>query len=459
MPELAQVRTLAFNNEEIGMGFNSQTGLAVGTPLEGFTVQVNSVAPGAEATASISIISTHDELQERLDMSFDAKGRYGLVSASLKAKFSQQTNYNSMSTFVVASVVVQNAFKRGRGFKVREDVKPLLQPNRIGEFRKAFGDSFVRGLQTGGEFYAVVRITSVSTKTQTDLGLALRAECNGLAAAGSFKTAFTMANQSANTRSEFEATMYQRAGSGASISPTASIEEVIKRFKTFPAIVKAEPSAYETEVATYDTLPLPIPTPEEQEIFVAALSDAREKMLRYIQTRNDLELAFLKPEFFDRAPSSDTVRSAAAVYLRLINAVADHATKLSRGQIAPKFFDPSLLNPPLVEPTPIRLVKKNLPPAPSIRVPEFVQTDWDTIESILRELIGSPVEDLVRLDPGRRQQIEFLGRIHVGELRLEAEPDKLARIGSGAVVSAQFPGASSLIAPGATFVLQLVSAI
>ena len=36
---LAQVRRLAFNDEEIGMGFNSESGLAVGTAVEGFTVQ------------------------------------------------------------------------------------------------------------------------------------------------------------------------------------------------------------------------------------------------------------------------------------------------------------------------------------------------------------------------------------------------------------------------------------
>jgi hypothetical protein len=43
-------------------------------------------------------------------------------------------------------------------------------------------DSFVRGPQTGGEFYAVVRITSVSTSTQTQLAAQAQAALNGLIA-------------------------------------------------------------------------------------------------------------------------------------------------------------------------------------------------------------------------------------------------------------------------------------
>ena len=113
-----QIRRLAYNDEGIGMGFNSQTGLAVGTALEGFTVQANPSASGAEVTSAISIVSTHEELQESLGMSFEAhkQGRYGLVAGSEKAQFSEKTNYNSMWTFIAASVVVENPLRRGKSF-------------------------------------------------------------------------------------------------------------------------------------------------------------------------------------------------------------------------------------------------------------------------------------------------------------------------------------------------------
>jgi hypothetical protein len=46
MPRVPQVRRILFNDEEIGMGFNSESGLAVGTALEGFAVHEDSAASG-----------------------------------------------------------------------------------------------------------------------------------------------------------------------------------------------------------------------------------------------------------------------------------------------------------------------------------------------------------------------------------------------------------------------------
>lgn len=256
MPNVPQVRRVIFNDEEIGMGFNSASGLAVGTALESFTVGANPDAGGMEVTASITIVNSHEELMENLGMSFEAQGRYGFYSGSAKAKFSESSNFNTTSTFLIARCLVENPLKRGKNFKVTAAAQGLLNSQQFDEFKKAFGDSFVRGLQTGGEFYAVIRITSVSTSTQSSLAATLQGEANGLVASGSFKVAFETASSSASTRSEFTATMFQKAGSGAQIAPTVEISEVISRFKQFPSIASASAAAYETEVATYDTIPL-----------------------------------------------------------------------------------------------------------------------------------------------------------------------------------------------------------
>lgn len=52
---VAQVRRITFNDEEIGMGFNSESGLAVGTALENFAVQEVPSAPGLGVSAANSI--------------------------------------------------------------------------------------------------------------------------------------------------------------------------------------------------------------------------------------------------------------------------------------------------------------------------------------------------------------------------------------------------------------------
>lgn len=384
MPTVPQVRRIIFDEEEIGMGFNSESGLAVGTALQDFTVEENPAASGQEVTSSITIVGSHEELMEKLGMSFQAQGRYGFFSASAKAKFSESSNFNSTSTFLVAHCIVHNPLRRGKNFKVSSDAKALLDANRFREFKTAFGDSFVRGLQTGGEFYSVIRITSMSASKQFDLAATLQAEANGLVAGGSFKASFTEANSSASTRSEFTATMYQNAGSGPEIAPIVEISEAITRFKRFPEIASASAAAFETEVATYDTLPLPVPTAEEQEDFLFALVDAREKKLRYIQTRNDLEFALRNPAFFDTPPPNDVLMSAIGTYTRLINAVMDHASQLSRGQITPpRIFDPNATSPPIAEPERIPLQRAAIvPPESSVEVPSVVIPDWHFLQDV-----------------------------------------------------------------------------
>ena len=236
--KVPQVRRILFNGEEIGMGFNSETGLAVGTALEGFTVDADPVASGGEVFATVTIVDTHESLMDSLGLSFEAQGRYGFFSGGAKMNFAESSSFNSTSTFLVAKCVVRNALRRGRGFRVIKDpAKLLLDSQRFEEFRTAFGDCFVRGLQTGGEFYAVIRITSLSTTTQLKLSATLHAEYNGLVAAGSFQAAFELANQEASTRSEFTATMFQRAGGASNcrrLFPSAKQLAVTRTWRESP---------------------------------------------------------------------------------------------------------------------------------------------------------------------------------------------------------------------------------
>src|SRR5262245_18471668 len=97
MQKVPQVRPLMTNDKSIGMGFNSESGLAVGTPLKiaDIIVGEDPVAPGQEVLSDISIITTHDELMEKIGMSVEAQGRYGFFSGALKAQFAESTDYNS----------------------------------------------------------------------------------------------------------------------------------------------------------------------------------------------------------------------------------------------------------------------------------------------------------------------------------------------------------------------------
>jgi hypothetical protein len=345
---VAQVRRLNYNGEDIGMGFNSDTGLAVGTALK-FTTPTGIVSQ--EVSADVTIVTSHTDLMSSLHMSAGLEGRYAFASGSLKTDFAQKTQYNSSSTFVVAKMVVNNVVTRGQNFTLNPDQQHLLD-SQIDVFNRAFGDSFVRGHYTGGEFYAVMRITSVDSKTESNLAFSLHASVQGGIAGVDFKGDFDKANTQADTKSEFSVTFYQKGGVGADeIGTTLDIDDIKKRLKDFPNAVRDHAFPYFIEVATYDTIPLPLPTKEQQEDFLIAIADADEKKLKYLQGHNDCDFASEHPDYFFDPPARPVLLTMSETYLQLANGAIDHAVRLSKGEIVPpRLFDPAKLTPPVSEP-------------------------------------------------------------------------------------------------------------
>ena len=360
MPDasVAQVRRLNYGGEDIGMGFNSDTGLGIGVALD-FTLPPPEISQ--EVEADVTIVTSHEELMSSLHMSMEVEGRYAFSTAGGKVDFAKKTQYNSTSTFVVARMVITNTVKRGRDFRIKPDLQHLLAPGQLEVFERAFGDSFVRAHYNGGEFYAVMRVTSVDSKTESSLAVSLHAAVQGGIAAADFKAKLESANQSSQTRSEFSVHYYQKGGLGREeAGATLDVAEIKQRLKDFPDAVKNHPFPYYIEVATYDTIPLPLPTKQQREDFLLALTDANTKKLKYLQRRNDCEFAAEHPEYFTDPPSRAVLLTMAGTYSRLVNATIDHAQRLSNGRIdPPRLFDPSALVPPVVEPD-VRLRKRDV---------------------------------------------------------------------------------------------------
>src|SRR5207253_8972316 len=138
----------------------------------------------------------------------------------------------------VGRMVISTTVQRGRYFRLEPDLERLLQPGQLDVFNRAFGDSCVRAHFGGGEFYAVMRVTSVDSKTESKLATALHASVQGGIGAADFKGALDTANQSDSTRSEFSVHYYQKGGVGQQESgATLDVDEIKQRLKDFPDAV------------------------------------------------------------------------------------------------------------------------------------------------------------------------------------------------------------------------------
>jgi hypothetical protein len=387
-----QVRLIDFTDAEpqTGMGFNSATLVFPGTALSFSPGSPDPAETGQVVTGRATIINSHEELMDRIGISVAASGRYGLAKASAKVDFSKTTGFNLSSTFVLAQASVINPIVRGKDFQLIQRASDLINALNIDGFKNAFGDSFVRGIKSGGEFFAVFRLTCLRQETTSQLAASLTGEINGLVAAGSFSAALNTAKQSENDRAEVEISFYQAAGSGVTASITLNVDEILTRLRNFPAIARDNPFPFKAEIATYDTIPIPMPTPVEIEDFIFSMSQDEKKKLDYIKHKNDVDFALQHAEYFDDLPSRTQLQADSEVYTQLINAVMHHQVQLAKGRFpTPEVFDPARVG--LTEPVPTEFKRKATAQPPSqhpstITVPDVLEEDANLAQATLEAL-------------------------------------------------------------------------
>jgi hypothetical protein len=120
-------------------------------------------------------------------------------------------------------------------------------------FQEMYGDVFVRGLQTGGRFFACVEVFTSDQADQTSLSTELKGSFGLLSTKVNFSSGFTHALENRSMK----ITVYHEGGVVAK-EPT-SLEEVENIASTFAATVEDKPVAYAALLDPYSILDLPNP--------------------------------------------------------------------------------------------------------------------------------------------------------------------------------------------------------
>jgi hypothetical protein len=340
-----------FAGHVIGEGVSDQTLERVGTGFTPDTISEDQAADGQAATFKFRMVTSQQSLENELNIGAELDARYGLFSGGARFDFAQSSSVNTKSTYVLASATVRNALRMGRDFRPGEDAKRLIQAGDKAGFEAAFGTRFVQALRTGGELYALVRITSSSMTHQTKIAASLHAEYNGLAAAGSFKASFDMARNDAASHTEVDVTFHQIGGQGAQIVFVgADADKIKQQMSAFAAAVHDNAVAFEAELLSYEALAIPFPSDEELENKRRILDDCLRKKQRYWSILSDLRLAMdpMAGEIFADLPPAETLMELQFRFQGLLNELMNHARAVASGQIPPALFNPADEPPPPV---------------------------------------------------------------------------------------------------------------
>ena len=347
---MSQVIKIPFDDQQIGQGFNYDSRESVGIGLSVTSISED-IPDGQIVRTSFKSVATQESLMESLGVSASADVRYGLFSGGAKFDFAQSHAVNSYSSFIAGRCEVQNATRHGHGFRLTEDAQALVTAGNKKDFKIAFGDMYVRSLKTGGEFYVVAQITSASEEHQSKMAASLHAEYNSLAASGTFKASFETAMKETSNRCEITVFMSQAGGIGAQASFTGpDATKILERLSVFPQSAHDHPVGYEVELATYDTIPINVATPEEREDQNIVLADCLNQKSKLLKALSDLDF-LLGPSadvFFEKLPATTELTKLQEQYRTTLNGLMAHAIKVATGKMnPPQLFVATPIPPPL----------------------------------------------------------------------------------------------------------------
>ncbi|KLL10629.1 hypothetical protein FrCorBMG51_16735 [Protofrankia coriariae] len=324
----------------LGVGINDLNG-AIGAVQAVTFADVESPTGdlGAEIEYETRLINSSEQLMSSLGVTVSAEGRYGLFQSEGKFDFAERSRFNSQSTFLVARTYMTTGFQRIVNPQPTDDAKALVADGRTDRFRERYGDLFINGIRSGGEYLAVISITSQRTEDQSKLAVSLKASFDGIAAGGSVDASLKKEIEEIRSRSEVRVSTYQRGGTGDQVSYTATLDQVNQRLATFPIAVEQAPKAIYVLATPYSSLIFPsepswFDLRRQQEV----LQDGLRKRLQLLTLRNDIELVLLHPEYFQDPPTSAILSGWSAEVTRLINALDDHVSRVVDSVEAAEFF-------------------------------------------------------------------------------------------------------------------------
>ena len=287
----------------LGRGYNTLNGETVGSVFLNPQWEESLAANGQEVDFFMKRIDSSESMHESLEISVGVDGNYGPFF-SMEGNFqnSAASSYNSHSIFYLVRIKVRNASRHmtTASMEVRPEVIQLLKDGETPRFSEFAGDSFVSGLITGGEFYALYEIVTTDKTHNAQTKGSLEMSIGTFVAGVDIKVSFATALQEISKTCTVNLTIHQLGGKGNTAKPPENIDEIKNRAKEFPTIVEGDGAImYNVILDSYKSLLLPKgPNYVELENKKAMLAEYAKDIMEARQNLSDLKYIINHPNEF-----------------------------------------------------------------------------------------------------------------------------------------------------------------
>jgi len=165
---MEQVQSTYKEGYNYGIGVSSATGSPMGLGVTGAPTMVRD-APGGGGSFQFTRIMNSQDLETHLGISADASGGIGLFSASDRFSFAKDCKVQSSSIALLLYCTGEFGFEQIDDPTLSPGAAALVASGQQAQFQEKYGDCFVRGIATGGQFFGVVRIDISSESARTNV--------------------------------------------------------------------------------------------------------------------------------------------------------------------------------------------------------------------------------------------------------------------------------------------------
>ena len=297
----------------LGMGFDSVLGEFRSVGVQGAATDPS--AMGQVGGSQFSRVTSWEEISKVVRVDAEVSAQFGIAGGSAKFSFADKMRASSQFTTVMVSINALNALVQIPSARLTPDASQLLAAGDTQRFAERFGDKFVRGIKTGGEFFGFIQIKAQSREREKQVAGEIGA--NYLTA--SVKVSASLDEELRTGLLTIDAFSWQ---TGGTVELHTDIDSMSNAARAFGASVKTLGTPVTAIVDDYTELDLPKgPSP-------LAIAEKRSFLSRMVSFMNrarqlsaDIDYALLNPGFFEQmdaavieqlqalAPAVDAIRN------------------------------------------------------------------------------------------------------------------------------------------------------
>ena len=335
------------NGMKFGLGYNRLTGDVLPSPAVMGSTSAVSGAQGQQLSNDCVTIQDVESLHKALGISVDAGGSYMGFSGSAKVDYVHSCDFSSFSTYVIVRVSVQDAFESFDNPEFSPDAVELLKAGNTDRFRARFGDSFIAGLQKGGEYFAIYQLTGSDQSEKDSLAVSVHAAFDGVLASADLNSTINSATSHSKSHLEVHIHVWRQ---GSISTADLSIQDIMATARQFPVAVSGDKAfPYAVQLQDYAVLKSPndkfnyYDFKNQQDV----MEDLAKKRFEFLALRDDLKYILNHSDDFANPDGSAVDRDALSKnfdeVVNQINIMQTEAAACSRdpGQCKFTTFDTS----------------------------------------------------------------------------------------------------------------------